>query len=219
MESEEYNSPPANIDPNSGCAFDHAPAYCQKSRKEYIAMRRAIAWDFGDPMGPIDVQCLKDEVIVSFAKKCAELRIQDANKRYEEAMQTFLPYPQYDLSAVALDRLRLGKQRVETYQILRTLTGQSDGWRNHPAVKMWVGYVPALAAYGVAMCDEWIKRGYKDTLKPKIMAFGPGGPDPWWLNGPIHSSHRARLLMKDPEWYGRHEWFEQPSDEYFWPIK
>ena len=36
-------------------------------------------------------------------------------------MQTFLPYADYAASAKVLDRMRLGKQRVETLQILQTL--------------------------------------------------------------------------------------------------
>jgi hypothetical protein len=36
-------------------------------------------------------------------------------------MQTFLPYPDFKKSIKALDYRRLGKQRVEAYQIIRTL--------------------------------------------------------------------------------------------------
>lgn len=36
-------------------------------------------------------------------------------------MQTFLPYPDFELSVRALDNRRLGKQRVEAKQILLTL--------------------------------------------------------------------------------------------------
>ena len=36
-------------------------------------------------------------------------------------MQTFLPFPDFVASARSLDRLRLGKQRVETLQILNAL--------------------------------------------------------------------------------------------------
>jgi len=37
-------------------------------------------------------------------------------------MQTFLPYPDFERSARALDLKRLGKQRVECIQVLRGLT-------------------------------------------------------------------------------------------------
>lgn len=38
-------------------------------------------------------------------------------------MQTFLPYENFEESAWALDTRRLGKQRVETYQIMQALFG------------------------------------------------------------------------------------------------
>lgn len=37
-------------------------------------------------------------------------------------MQTFLPYPDFAESASVLDRQRLGKQRVETLQVMKALT-------------------------------------------------------------------------------------------------
>src|SRR4051812_49870546 len=55
-------------------------------------------------------------------------------------MQTFLPYAGFTASAEVLDPKRLGKQRVETLQVLRGLTLPTYGWRHHPAVKMWRGY-------------------------------------------------------------------------------
>lgn len=60
-------------------------------------------------------------------------------------MQTFLPYPSFTLSAICLDNKRLNKQILECDQILNALApGSTSGWRNHPAVKMWRGYEPAL---------------------------------------------------------------------------
>ena len=59
-------------------------------------------------------------------------------------MQTFLPMPSPADSAHALDRRRLGKQRVETLQILRALCLPDYGWGTHPAVLMWSGHVPCL---------------------------------------------------------------------------
>lgn len=50
-------------------------------------------------------------------------------------MQTFLPYASFVDSARALDLERLGKQRVETFQLLRALTAPDHGWRHHPAAK------------------------------------------------------------------------------------
>ena len=39
-------------------------------------------------------------------------------------MQTFLPFSDFTASAQALDGMRLGKQRVETYQLLQRLLGE-----------------------------------------------------------------------------------------------
>lgn len=51
-------------------------------------------------------------------------------------MQTFIPYTSYDDIANVLDRQRLGKQRVEAYQILKVLYAKKRGvekgaWFNH----------------------------------------------------------------------------------------
>jgi hypothetical protein len=136
-------------------------------------------------------------------------------------MQTFLPVADFAESARILDTSRLGKQRVEAYQIIRTLDGVTKGWRNHPAVKMWRGYEPALLEYGVAICDEWDRRGYPDTVREKMAAHHRDGPvvlPPWLGDEALHASHRSNLLRKDPEFYGRYGWTEPPDLPYFWPV-
>lgn len=137
-------------------------------------------------------------------------------------MQTFLPYPNFQKSAECLDNKRLGKQRVEVYQILRTLTGKSTGWANHPAVKMWRGYETSLAVYGYWCCIEWISRGYKDTLKPEFEAVvrTTNTADPDWITDVrVHESHRSNLLRKMPLWYSRFCW-NVPNDlPYYWPVR
>lgn len=122
-------------------------------------------------------------------------------------MQTFLPYPSFEQSAQVLDRQRLGKQRVETLQVLRALSGQTAGWVNHPATIMWRGYEPALIAYGVAICDEWVTgRGYRDTCKDKILSFHNFFPGelvaPHWLgDDAFHLAHKSNLIRKAPDFY------------------
>jgi hypothetical protein len=76
-------------------------------------------------------------------------------------MQTFLPYESYAASAEVLDNKRLGKQRVEVLQLLKALAGESKGWVNHPAAKMWRGREFWLSIYGICVCDEWLSRGSK----------------------------------------------------------
>lgn len=142
-------------------------------------------------------------------------------------MQTFLPYPSFVRSAEALDRSRLGKQRVEALQLLRALTIPGYGWRHHPAAKMWTGHVPALAAYGLSMTDAWTARGHPDAVMPQLLAFAPeveGVPQseldmPSWLGDPaFHRAHQSNLIRKDPEFY-RPLFGDVPDDlPYIWPL-
>jgi hypothetical protein len=136
-------------------------------------------------------------------------------------MQTFLPYSSFAASAKVLDRQRLGKQRVEVLQLLRALAGETKGWRNHPAAKMWAGHESALVDYGIAVCQEWLARGYKDTCLGKIEAFKQGRSSrPEWLgDATFHASHRSNLLRKDAEWYGQFGWEESDDLPYVWPIQ
>lgn len=132
-------------------------------------------------------------------------------------MQTFLPYPDFEQSAQTLDYRRLGKQRVETLQILNALHGLSRGWTNHPATLMWKDNVDWLVLYGLAMCEEWISRGYKDTCTDKIAKFySKQTKFPDWINERLCSSHRAALLKKDFGYYSQFGWSEQPSINYIW---
>jgi hypothetical protein len=136
-------------------------------------------------------------------------------------MQTFVPYASLTDSAKSLDRQRLGKQRVEVMQLLKALT-YSGGWSNHPATKMWEGHERALIDYGVAICDEWIARGYKDTCRGKILDYSSSYPQhtgfpSWWNDESVHSSHRSNLLRKDAEFYGKFGWDDDPEAPYVWP--
>lgn len=136
-------------------------------------------------------------------------------------MQTFLPYADFKKSAKVLDRLRLGKQRVETLQILQAIRDNTR-WKNHPAVKMWKGYEPALICYGYTICREWIERGYNDTCEQKITAFTrtyevlPKVELPPWLDEEFTRAHRSNLLRKNYEYYSK--FFLEPVDlPYIWP--
>lgn len=131
-------------------------------------------------------------------------------------MQTFLPYADFRESAACLDPRRLGKQRVEAYQILRTLKGITRGWRNHPAARMWEGHEAALGLYMNAMIDEWVLRGYQNNMA-KARVTRARMP-PWLGDEPLHASHRANLLRKQPEWYARFGWTDDPTLAYVWPA-
>jgi hypothetical protein len=135
-------------------------------------------------------------------------------------MQTFLPYNDFTKSAKVLDRQRLGKQRVEVLQLLKALNGETKGWVNHPAAKMWRGYENCLVVYGLSICTEWIERGYKDTCFAKILAYRDYKTamvvPPWLGREDFHESHRSNLLRKDPDHYYKFGWTEPTNLEYVW---
>ena len=139
-------------------------------------------------------------------------------------MQTFLPFSSFERSANCLDYRRLGKQRVEAKQIYLALTEADYGWKNHPAVKMWKGYETALARYGLVICQEWKRRGYRDTLESWFFhkAYNHSlmrTPLPDWIDDEaFHASHRSNLLRKDPVWYGQFGWTEAADLPYVWPV-
>ena len=91
-------------------------------------------------------------------------------------MQIFLPYSDMRKSLQTLDNKRLGKQRVETYQIISAITKRPKldgtpykGWLNHPCTVMWKNYVPALKQYMNISIEEWINRGFKNTMEVEII--------------------------------------------------
>lgn len=113
-------------------------------------------------------------------------------------MQTFLPLYDFCKSVSCLDYSRLGKQRVEAFQLLvvnsdewalderqwrisqglmkdRTL---KKGWINHPAAVMWRGYKDALRLYFNTSVVEWRRRKYNNTMRqgplPATIEMPPG---------------------------------------------
>ena len=150
-------------------------------------------------------------------------------------MQTFLPYPSFEDSAAALDPARLGKQRVETLQLLRANTVPDYGWRHHPAVRMWSGYEEALVRYGLEICSVWRAQGFLDTCEATMRSdlarakgitvvrtqeeLAAAGQLPGWLgDDAVHRSHQSALVRKDPAHYRR--FFPDVPDDlpYVWPA-
>ncbi|HET6561899.1 MAG TPA: MSMEG_6728 family protein [Marmoricola sp.] len=150
-------------------------------------------------------------------------------------MQTFLPYADFERSARSLDAKRLGKQRVETIQVVRALTVPGYGWANHPAVLMWKGFEEALGRYGFTCCEVWTELGFGDTCAATIATDlrTVGVPSvrtqaelttadalpPWLGDEAVHRSHQSSLLRKDPAYY-RPLFPDVPDDlPYVWPVR
>ena len=133
-------------------------------------------------------------------------------------MNTFLPYSSFKESADCLDKKRCFKQVVEASQIINVLEGKSVGWKNHPAVKMWIGYTPALIEYYNTFWQVC-----KDKWKIRFNKLQPISNNneviyPQWLGDEtFHSLMRANLLRKNKEYYSQFNWTEQPAEGYYWP--
>ncbi len=134
-------------------------------------------------------------------------------------MMTFLVVANFVLNASLLDNQRLGKQRVESRQILNCIEN-GGGWSNHPIVHSWRPYVDALKYYTNCIIIEFIRRGGNNNLPlfevPKTILM------PWWVKWDrLHQSHRAMLMRKDKFYY--HDKFtvdeEYSNYGYIWPNK
>ena len=92
---------------------------------------------------------------------------------------------------------------------------------------MWRGHEVSLCQYGLAMCWEWQRRGYKDSLYDFFAAalaqYEEDGrtflPPPWLGEDEVHASHRSNLLRKDREFYSQYGWAESDDLPYVWPVE
>lgn len=129
-------------------------------------------------------------------------------------------------SLQVLDNKRLGKQRVETYQIISAITKRPKldgtpykGWLNHPCTIMWRDNLPALKLYMNLAIEVWVERGFKNTMFVENLETEKVELPEWFGFEKFHSSHRANLLKKDFEFYSQYGWTENPSDPYVWIDK
>lgn len=121
-------------------------------------------------------------------------------------MQTFVPSIDPLESVRVLDNKRLGKQRLECKQILSALMGWTDGYLRHPATRMWAQDIPSLAYYASAACEEYVQRGFADSLGHWFTEtfHARWVPPAWWGDDDVHQSHRSSLLRKDFGHYAEH---------------
>ena len=147
-------------------------------------------------------------------------------------MQVFMPWPGFEASARATDTRRLQKGIVEAYQILRTALGESEGWKSHPAVKMWAAHPGPLAGCAIEMAVVWRERG-GGTSKAvdgileleRRHCLDIQAAKPWAAHSRAFClSHQLNLARKRPELYGR--LFKMTAAEvelamtepYLWPV-
>ena len=147
-------------------------------------------------------------------------------------MQTYLPDPDFYVSAKLLDKKRLNNQRNENFVIADCLLGllpPNHPWMKHPAVRMWQGHEIAFSRYmqdihytcskrGIKSAPETILRVVKTMVRLAEHNPEDDGSDPDWIGGFVHENHRAKLLFKDPEYYQQHNWKEKPDGRSWYAV-
>jgi len=158
-------------------------------------------------------------------------------------MQIFLPFANFRKSLECLDNKRLGKQRVEAFQVYMLLTrdaASNSHWLRHPVLKMWRGYELALRHYIIECCSVWITRKTKDgsrffsnakmdenieTYKIRLSAQEQKRMQlpPFIGLDRFHDSHKAMLFHKGKLRSESTNHYEQFHDYahitgYYWPV-
>lgn len=141
-------------------------------------------------------------------------------------MQTFMPYSDFERSLSVLDDRRLGKQRIEAFQIVEACILPEDNptRANHPAVEMWRGFEYQCARYGLLACQLYMDRGFQSpksysTLKFMLSVL-PHCPVPAWVRDwRVHLTHRSNLLRKNPKHYRQFWPTLSDSLPYFYPTR
>ena len=137
-------------------------------------------------------------------------------------MQTFLPFPDFKKTFQVLDYRRLGKQRAEALTLIHVIEGikpngtKPKGWLNHPITIMWKSFLNALKLYHNYAIEEWVQRGYNNSMDLFIIDKNNIEFPDWLGYEPFHASHRANLLRKDFEFYNKYGWIENPNNPYLW---
>jgi hypothetical protein len=77
------------------------------------------------------------------------------------------------------------------------------------------GYENTLKLYHNLCIEEWVSRGYRNTMKLEHVDYNIEYPS-WFGNDGFHASHRSNLLRKNFCFYSAYQWHENPNDPYVW---
>lgn len=130
-------------------------------------------------------------------------------------MQTWVTEEDYRISAMSLDRQRLGAQIYEGIHILSSLlcinsllVTPKRSVVNHPIAKYWEGKERLLLMYIKAHLYEWMSRGYNteiNLLNIGIIERYLGNSEdkvyPIHFDKDIIKVHREKLIAKNPAHY------------------
>lgn len=102
-------------------------------------------------------------------------------------------------TAVSLDKKRLHKQIVECNQILDTLNGRTNAWKNHPCVLQYKEHQEWLKCY--ALCLTHFKNG--DIEFARLVSDQAKAVRPEFHTLGYFLQMKRRLYTKDPVFYER----------------
>lgn len=137
-------------------------------------------------------------------------------------MQTFLPYSNFTQIAITLDSKRLFNQINEAKVLIDLHDGRTDNkWKNHPAYKMWIGYVNHLKSYHNKMI-KYAKERKLNVTQDFFESDCTNENIPFFLYDPdprVILSHRSNLMRKKPDYYSQFGWKDYGINGYFWPCE
>ena len=97
----------------------------------------------------------------------------------------------------SLDLRRLRKQIIETKQILNTLAGKSQAWKNHPCVLQYRDYQIWLSYY-LKCFEYYIENNYTLALSASLLATEHTPP---FHTPEYFTQMKRRLFTKDQNYY------------------
>jgi len=69
------------------------------------------------------------------------------------------------------------------------------GFAAHPVILMWLGHPDSLCEYIQAHIEEWVRRGYNNTMATYSITKSPR---PAWADDPyLHRTHQINLFYKE----------------------
>lgn len=137
-------------------------------------------------------------------------------------MRTWLPYPNFAVSAHVLSARHLGQQLGDCTSMIFVMSGElpGGGMRFDQQIAAWTGYESSLLLWTDAVVREMHRRGYYEEVPsplddpdhwsvPKEWLDAQEDERPPWLGQEGHHARcRATLLAEDREWYAQMAWQE-----------
>ena len=126
-------------------------------------------------------------------------------------MQVFVPYPSPIDVAKCLDPKRLRKQIIECRQIMKTIEGQSEAWKNHPVIKMYSSEWAWLSCY--TLCLQYYELGDEDAAQDenaRAFMFRPK-----FLTKDFCDQHKRRLYTKAPALYPQFAGYGKSDENWY----